>query len=134
MSVEKLVRYTLGKEERLKSRKTIELLFREGKAFTIFPFRVIYLRRDLAEVPQLVQLQAGFTVSTRHFKNATDRNRIRRLVKESYRLQKHQLLQQYEGKETGLSVFFIYVGKEVPLHELIREKMNGVLQRLIQLS
>ena len=132
--MEKLVRYTLGKEERLKSRKTIEQLFREGKAFTIFPLRVIYLRRDLAVLPQPIPLQAGFTVSTLHFKNATDRNRIRRLMKETYRLQKHLLEQQHEGKESGLAVFFIYVGKELPPYELVREKMNLALQRLIQSS
>ena len=132
--MEKLVRFTLGREERLKSRKTIEQLFGEGKAFTIFPVRVVYLLRDQSNVPGLFQVQAGFTVSTRHFKNATHRNRIRRLMKEAYRLQKFPLQQQYEGRETSLAVFFIYVGKELPTYELIREKMNLALQRLIQLS
>lgn len=84
-------------------------------------------------MPAAVHLQAGFTVSTRYFKNATDRNRMRRLLKEAYRLQKHQLQTTLEENNKALDVFFIYVGKELSAYDLICEKMNTALQRLIQI-
>ncbi|MBL0182209.1 MAG: ribonuclease P protein component [Chitinophagaceae bacterium] len=78
-------RYRFGKTEKLKSRKTIEQLFAEGKSFSNFPFRVIWKFTQTADAA----LQAGFTVSSKNFKNAVDRNRIKRLMREAYRLQKN---------------------------------------------
>jgi ribonuclease P protein component len=134
VSLEKTTRYTLGKEERLKSRKAIEQLFKEGKAFSLFPLRIIYQETPNATAALSPNLQAGFTVSSRHFKKATDRNRIRRLLKEAYRLQKPALEEQRLAGAPVLAVFFIYVGKELPTYQFIKEKMQLGLKRLIQLS
>ena len=102
--------FTLGKNERLKSRKQIELLFSEGKKFSIAPFRIHYSFNQSANPP----LQFGVGVSNKNFKNAVDRNRIKRLVKESYRLQKVTLQQELKEKKGQLNIFFIYNGKEIP--------------------
>lgn len=126
-NLEKKIRYTLGKEERLKSRKIIEQLFKEGKSFSIFPFRVVW-KYQLH--PTTSVLQAGFTASSRNFKKAVDRNRIKRLMKEGYRLQKNTLQQLVEAKEKQLAVFFIYVGKEIPAQILVTDKVNQILKRL----
>ena len=125
--LEKKIRYTLGKEERLKSRKIIEQLFKEGKSFSIFPFRVVW-KYQLQTDKGL--LQAGFTASSRNFKKAVDRNRIKRLMKEAYRLQKNALQQLVEVHDKQFAIFFIYVGKEIPAHLLVVEKMNIILKRL----
>lgn len=89
--MEQQQRYKLGKQARLKSRKAIDQLFKDGKSFTVFPFRVIYQFTKLPVSPDAFQLQAGFSVSKRHFKKAVDRNRIKRLMREAYRLQKNEL-------------------------------------------
>jgi ribonuclease P protein component len=120
-------RYTLGKEERLKSRKLIDLLFKEGKSFSNFPFRIVW--KYLPEENNNF-LQAGFTVSNRNFKKAVDRNRIRRLMKESYRLQKNELQYHLESNSKRLGIFLIYVGKEIPTHPLVVEKIAAILERL----
>jgi ribonuclease P protein component len=120
-------RYTLGKEERLKSRKLIDLLFKEGKSFSNFPFRIVW--KYLPEENNNF-LQAGFTVSNRNFKKAVDRNRIRRLMKESYRLQKNELQYHLESNSKRLGIFLIYVGKEIPTHPLVVEKITAILERL----
>jgi len=121
------LRYTLGKKDRLKSRKVIELLFKEGKSFSNFPFRVIwkYLQQE-----NNIFLQAGFTVSTKYFKKAVDRNRIRRLIKEGYRLQKNELQQNLAYNNKRLGVFLIYAGKEIPEYPLVVEKIAAILVRL----
>ena len=79
---------------------------------------------------QMPPLQAGFTVSTRHFKKAVNRNRIRRLMRESYRLQKNNLLNILQENHKNLAVFFIYTGNELPQYKDVFEKIGSSLQRL----
>ena len=122
-------RYTLGKQERLKSRKLIDQLFKEGLFFNFFPIRVVWHYQQSSTA----KLQAGFAVSTRHFKKAVDRNRIKRLMREAYRLQKNDLQDDIENSGHQLAVFLIYVGKEIPDYLLIKEKMKGTLNRLQKL-
>jgi len=128
--VQKEIRYTLGKDERLKSRKVIDQLFKEGKSFSIYPFRIVWkYQPDTTSL-----LRAGFTVSTKHFKKAVDRNRIRRLMKEAYRLQKNILQQNLQLINKPFALFIIYVGKEVPDYLLVMEKMTLILTRLQKLT
>ena len=117
---------TLGKNERLKSRKQIELLFSEGKKFSMTPFRVHYLFNESANPP----LQFAVGVSNKNFKKAVDRNRIKRLVREAYRLQKITLLQKAKEKKGQLNLFFIYTGKEIPGFSEVFEKMKKMLDKL----
>ena len=77
-------------------------------------------------------LQAGFGVSSRHFKKAVDRNRIKRLSREAYRLQKGPLLQRLEEKGRSMAVFFLYTGKELPEYAIVSEKIGVALQKLIK--
>ena len=120
--------FTLNKAERLKRRKIIEQLFSEGRAVTAFPIRVQYKMVDQLTVP----LQAGFSVSSRNFKRAVDRNRIKRLMREAYRLQKLPLEQALQTKEQQLALFLIYTGKELPAYALVKEKVEVVLKKLLQ--
>ncbi|WP_243751604.1 ribonuclease P protein component [Niastella caeni] len=119
---------TLKKEERLKRRKIIEQVFSEGRAVAAFPLRVQYKMIDRLTVP----LQAGFSASSRNFKKAVDRNRIKRLMREAYRLQKAPLEQALQTKEQQLALFLIYTGKELPDYALVKEKMEVVLKKLVQ--
>jgi len=116
---------TLKHNEKLKSRKIIQQLFNEGKSFSNFPLRVIYL-----EVNQTASLQAGFAVKSKFFKKAVDRNRIKRLMRESYRTQKINLKTVLEENNRSLAVFFIYMGNELPAYKIISEKMESVLGQL----
>ena len=77
--------YGFGKDEKLKSRKSIDELFEKGKSFTVSQVRVSYKFSKTTDSPTLL---AGVTVSKKYFKKAVDRNRIKRLLREAYRLQK----------------------------------------------
>ncbi len=122
-------RYTFKKEEKLKSRKTIEQLFKNGQSFSNFPFRVLWKFNEAAKAP----LQTGFAVSSKHFKKAVDRNRIKRLMREAYRLQKNYLQSQLTQQQKQLAVFIIYVGNELPEYCFIFDKMDHGLKRLIKI-
>lgn len=121
-------RYTFKKEEKLKSRKAIEQLFKEGQTFSNFPFRILWKYNE----KMAGSLQAGFAVSSKHFKKAVDRNRIKRLIREAYRLQKNELQTRLTAQEKQLIVFFIYIGNELPDYQLIFDKTASVLKRLLK--
>ena len=78
-------------------------------------------------------LQTGFGVSAKHFKKAVDRNRIKRLMREGWRLQKNDLTEKLKGQQQ-LAVFFIYVGNELPDHQLVFDKIGAALKRLIKIT
>ena len=127
------IRYTLNKDERLKSRKAIEYLFKDGKAFSIFPLRVFYITEFPDSAIAQNNLQVGFSVSTRNFKKAVDRNRIKRLMREAYRLQKNPLTMQIENSDKKIAFFFVYTGNDIPDYKLIYEKTGNSIKRLIKI-
>ena len=129
--MESKVRYTLGKTERLKSRKAIEQLFKSGKSFSAFPFRVVYSRQALDE-KHVSNLQCAFSVSKKYFKKAVDRNRIKRLMREAYRLQKNELQVQLNRQKKSLYVFLMFTGNELPLYDVVVTKIDAVLKRLLK--
>jgi len=122
-------RYFLKKTDRLKSRKAIDIMFTKGKSFSNFPFRVLWMNVENED-----GLKAGFSASTKNFKKATDRNKIKRLMREAYRMQKNDLEVQLSLTNKAVNIFFIYTGKEVPKYDLIFEKMGNVLKRIIKLT
>ena len=119
-------RFGLSKSERLKSRKQIDLLFAGGKGFSVFPIRVTYLFLEGGDSGA----KMGVTVSKRNFKKATDRNRVKRLLRETYRLQKEELLATVQAKEKSAAVFFIYTGKTIASFEEVKGAMAKCLRKL----
>lgn len=119
--------YSLGKSERLKSRKQIDSLFESGKKITQFPFRLLYLSEQGKGA-----VKAGFTVSSKNFPRAVDRNKIKRLSRESYRTQKKELENLILKTQTQLSLFLIYTGREIISYEEILVIMKQLLSKLIR--
>lgn len=96
----------------------------------VSPLRVQY---RFVHLPQ-GHLQAGFSASSRNFKKAVHRNRIKRLTREAWRLQKNELEKKLQQKDQQLALFFIYTAREVPDYRLVYEKMSIVVNRLLNLS
>jgi len=122
--------FSFGKKEKLKSRKQIEELFLNGKNFSVFPLRVTYQFVSSNETV----IQVGVTAGKKYFKRAVDRNRIKRLIREAYRLQKNDLIELLKQKQQSSFIFFVYTDKTVSSFSIIKEAMNKCLKRLEKLS
>ena len=118
-------RYHFGKDQKLKSRKLLQKLFAEGKHINAHPLKAIWLQEN-----DIRFFQAGVSVSSRHFKKAVDRNRIKRLLREALRLQKNELEQILTINEKKLSLFIIYTGKELPDYSLIFDSCTTIFKKL----
>jgi ribonuclease P protein component len=121
--------HTLGGSERLKSRKKIGEIFRSGKKMPLPPFLVYYhLKKTSGQEPVL---QMGTGVSTKHFKKAVSRNRVKRLIRETYRQQNSVLKSALVKGGYSMEIFIIYTDKTLPEYQALYDKMNVVLQRLV---
>lgn len=117
-----------GKKEKLKSRKELDALFNGGKSFLVFPVKVFYAYTDATSAA----VKTGVGVSSRYFKKATDRNRVKRLLRETYRTEKAPLLEVIQTQSISLNVFLLYVDKSLPEYTNLKKVMNTVIQKLIQ--
>ncbi|MCJ7468129.1 MAG: ribonuclease P protein component [Maribacter sp.] len=117
--------YTFPKKEKLKSKKLIEKLFEEGKYISNFPVKLVYLKTVL---PEDVKFQAAVAVPKKNFKSAVRRNRIKRLMREAYRLNKEIV---FNNSDTNFAFLFLYLGKEMPKYSDLDKRIKGILQTFL---
>lgn len=118
--------YKFSKEEKLKSRKLIEKMFAEGKTVSKYPLKLIYIQTELKDE---IMIQAGVSVSKRNYKRAVDRNKIKRLLREAYRLNKNLI---FNTIQFPYALMFLYIGKEFPKnYDEISKSMVKLLQKFI---
>lgn len=120
------MRFTLSKNNRLKSRKLIEKLFAEGKSINAFPLQMKYLA---TEFDLDTKVQVAFSVPKRNFKKAVDRNRIKRQLRECYRLRKPEFVEQMHQSYIFM---ILYLGKEEPEYADLEKVMDDLLGRFIK--
>ncbi len=119
--------FSYNASEKLKSRKLLNRIFVEGKSFNAYPLKVLYIIQETASTQNL----AGVGVSSRHFKKAVERNRIKRLLRESYRLQK-KILTDAVLENQQLVLFFLFTGKNLSESLMIQEKMPLLMEKIVQ--
>jgi ribonuclease P protein component len=121
---------SLNKTERLKSRKQIDKLFKEGQRLNVPLLRAFYVIKPSPADEKSVRLQFGVGAGSRSFKRAVDRNRIKRLGREAWRLQKEPFFLQLEELNKALDVFIIYTGKELPDYQQMYASVAEVIKKL----
>ena len=94
-----------------------------------YPVLLYYIQEQPTE-SNIYPAQAAFTVSSKKFKNATDRNRIKRLMREAYRLQKRNFYQSI-GKPLQYKLVFVYIGKEIENYSRIENSIHKILGKLV---
>ena len=116
-----LMDQSFKKIEKLKSQKLIEKLFSEGKSFAVYPLRLVYLQTSFE---QPVKVKTGVSVSKRNFKTAVARNRIKRLMREAYRLNKSNY---FDNIPNQYAFMILYIGKTSSDFQTISKKMNTLM-------
>lgn len=114
------------KKEKLKSRKTIDLLFSEGKSVGKYPLRLVFIENSIETSEKL---KFGVSVSKKHFKKAVDRNYFKRVLRECYRLNKHILL---DALENSYSIMFFYQTKDRLSYHEINEKTILLFEKFLK--
>ncbi len=124
------MRATFKKAEKLSSKKALEQLFSEGKKFSIYPFRVIHFIQELEEKSSSHPAQVMISVPKKKFKNATDRNRIKRQISAAYRINKSLLYTHLNHPYKRVTFAIIYNSYKVECYAQIEAKIILSLQRL----
>ena len=119
------------KNEKLKSKKDIEHLFKKGKSINAFPIRVIYVKKN---DPKGISINAGVTVSKKNIKLAVKRNLIKRRIREAYRLSNSKLKGYLKENDLELNLMFIYSSKEILPYSQIDDKIKVLLTRLAEVN
>ena len=114
-----------GKKDKLKSKKTIERLFNEGRSITVYPLRLVYLETEFKDSSIL---KTGVSVSKKHHKTAVSRNRIKRLLREAYRLNKQKF---FNNSSTSYAFMILYLRKEGTNSVDINSAMKILFQKFL---
>ena len=117
--------FTYPKNDRLKSKTTIGLLFSEGKSVSKYPLRLVYRQ---AEAGSEEKIKIGVSVSKKYFKKAVDRNYFKRVLRETYRLNKHLL---WDNLEEPYSFMFFYQTKDRLSYEEINTKTIQLFEKFL---
>jgi ribonuclease P protein component len=122
--------HTFTKHEKLCSIKQLDALFEAGKGFFQTPFRFVYLQTDY---PQPFPIKVVISVSKRNFKKAVDRNRIKRLIRENYRMLKPDLYEHLQAQNKNYLLAIIFTGKQLPEFIDVKNGLDIGFKKLIQL-
>lgn len=118
--------FTYPKNEKLKSKITIGLLFSEGKSVSKYPLRLVYYSGNLGDGQNI---KMGVSVSKKHFKKAVDRNYFKRILRETYRLNKHLLL---DNLDKPYAFMLFYQSKDRLSYEEINTKTIQLFEKFLQ--
>jgi ribonuclease P protein component len=124
------MKFTYPKNEKLKSKITIDLLFSKGKSVSKYPLRLVFVESDYGIPEDSDQmLKMGVSVSKKYFKHAVDRNYFKRVLRETYRLNKHILIDNLDKK---YAFMFFYQTKDRLTYEEINTKTIQLFEKFVQ--
>lgn len=120
-------RYFFKKEERLCNKRLLQQLYQRGSSFLLYPYRVVFLPYTRLSVP----VQVVLSVPKRNIKHAVDRNRIKRRMREIYRLEKTRHLYPFmQEKPDTLLLAIHYIGKQEESFPRMQSRMGKLIKKL----
>ncbi len=119
-------RYTFGKKEKLCSKLVIDELFKIGKSFKVYPLRVIY--QPLESNDSTAKLL--ISVPKKRFGKAVSRNKIKRLIREAYRLNRSELIEKWQSDGKYFALAFVYIGNDIPNYHDLTASIKQILEKL----
>lgn len=105
----------------------IEQFYREGKRFVAWPLRVTWQEISNDQSPTRVLVWAPKSL----FKHAVQRNRLRRLMREAYRLHQDMLTSNSDsGQTSNFYIAFNYMDKEEQPFAVIEKAVCKALKKI----
>lgn len=117
---------TFPAKEKLKNKKVIEQLFVEGQGITDFPIKLLYIKSNFDDD---TKIKVGVVAPKKKFKSAVKRNRVKRLLREAYRLNKHSVFNKIEG---NFAFLFLYLGNTIPNFDEVDRSINTLLEAFLK--
>ncbi|MBO4214796.1 MAG: ribonuclease P protein component [Bacteroidaceae bacterium] len=128
--------YALAKSERLTSQLVIEKIFAGGNAsMAAFPLRIVYMQMERSGEEEAIKAPLAsilVSVPKKRFRHAVDRNRMKRLIREAYRLNKHILWEALEEKDFRLALAFVCITDTLPTFYTVNKSMKKALTRIAE--
>jgi ribonuclease P protein component len=124
--------FTLPKTERLYLRDAVDRLFSSGRGFIVYPYRVVYriLSAEEAAADPMGRVAIMTIAPKKKFRHAVDRNHVKRLTREAYRLNKLPLVEAVAARGEKLHVAFVYLDNKFLSFEETDERMKQIIKRL----
>ena len=119
------MKLTYNKSEKLKSEKLITELFSDGKSISAYPLRLVYLETTFSDS---VRIKTGVSVPKRNFRKAVDRIRIKRIMREAYRINKPEL---FNNITTQYAFMILYIGKEKTSYSVVETAIKQLFEKFI---
>lgn len=123
-------RYTFGKEERVTGEKRIEKLFTDGQSFIAYPLRVVFMEYE-CEKPRSASVL--ISIPKKRLRLAVQRNRMKRLIREAYRLNKHLFCGTCLKDGCGIDIAFIYIKNELSEYAAVEKGIHKALREIPRL-
>jgi len=117
---------SFGKAEKLSSKRVIDALFAQGQSFKEYPFKVLF--NEIGG--QTNSTQVLISVPKRRFSKAVTRNRIKRLIRETYRVSKQSFIEKSRSEGKYFALAFVYIGKDIPKYGPLKDAMQNALQKI----
>ncbi|GHT20856.1 ribonuclease P protein component [Bacteroidia bacterium] len=122
--------FCFPKKEHLCAKTSIVRLFEAGNAFVAYPFRVVYFAEKQTDTATAAAVQVLISVPKKKHRRANVRNRLKRLTRESYRLNKHHFVALAQENSINIAVAFQYISDEVLPFNVIERKIQAILNKL----
>ena len=118
---------TFKKKERLSNKKSINLLFQSGQSINSYPLKVLFLNKKNKKGTNQILV----SIPIRNFKKATERNLIKRRIREAYRINKHRLT---KSSIQNLLIAYIYINNNISTYLEIEQAVKAAIENIIELT
>jgi ribonuclease P protein component len=119
----------LPNTERVKSPQRVSEIYYKGVAGFVYPFKFHFLSQPSEHTEQPL-LKICIAVSKKKFKHAVDRNRVKRLVKEAYRLNKMAFYENPDNINKQVELYLVFVGKDLPAYQVVEKGIKSIIQKI----